>query len=108
MPSAPTYANEFYVVGPTVDVVAKLKATGESARIRIELLKDPNGVYSVKSYIEEHITVQPTYPKEHGEFTSRPKDVLMWVDYDLPWVSQKSADVALAQALNFLSERCVE
>jgi hypothetical protein len=101
MPKAPTYASEFYIIDRTIELVVRLKATGESARIRIEILKDQGGTYSVRSYIEEHVTIQPTY-------ASQPKDALVWVDYDVPWVSQSSTDVALDQALNFLSERCAD
>lgn len=107
MLTAPAYASEFYTVGPTIDVVVTLKATSASARIRLEALEGSNGDYSVKSYIEEHVTIQPTYPQANGKFMTQPKDVRIWADYDLPWVSHKSADAALNQALGFLSKRCV-
>jgi hypothetical protein len=108
MPTQPKYASEFYFVEETIDVVVTLKATKESARIRLEALKETSGKYSVKSYIEEHFTLQPTYPKEHGKNPTPPRDVLVWVDYALPWVDRDSADAALTQALGFLRERCVE
>jgi hypothetical protein len=65
--------------------------------------KDP---YSVRAYIEEHVTLQPTYPQRNGEFSERPQDHRVWVDYELPWVRRETADDALRHAMVFLAERC--
>lgn len=105
---APTYASEYYTIERTVELVVRLKATGEDASIRIEVLRSSSDTYSVSSYIREHVTIQPTYPRDNDKHTSPPKDVMMWIDFELPWVSQKSVDTALGQALGFLRERCVE
>ena len=58
------------------------------------------------AYIEEEITVQPTYPHTDGDFSRPQESVTVWIDYNLPWTDRDSADAALAQALGFLKERC--
>lgn len=99
------FCSEFYVVEKTVEVVVQI--LGESQTIRIEALQSlPQGKYSTRAYIQEHVTVQPTYPQTGSKFDRKPESVRVWVDYDLPWTNRESADEALHQALGFLSERC--
>ncbi len=97
--------NEAYIVEKTVEVVADIG--GESQTIRIEALRDLyNGRYSTRSYKEEHVTLQPTYPQRGGRNVRQPKEFRVWVGYDLPWTDRDDADGAISQALAFLSERC--
>jgi hypothetical protein len=99
------FCDEFYVVEKTVEVVAQI--LDEPKAIRIEALRSvPQGKYSTRAYIQECLTVQPTYPQTGSNFDRKPEDVRIWVDYDLPWTDGESADEALNQALSFLKERC--
>ena len=99
------FSEEFYVVEKTVEVVVKI--LGETQAIRIEVLQSlPQGNYSTRAYIQEYVTIQPTYPQTEGSFDHKPVDVRNWVGYSLPWTERKSADDALNQALDFLKERC--
>ena len=100
-----SFCSEFYTIERSIEVVVTIQE--ESKRIRIDLLRnEQTGIYSTKAYIERHFTMQPTYPQTNGSFGSQPEDVRVWADYDLPWIHQDSADVALRQALGFLGERC--
>ena len=99
------FCDKFYVIEKTVEVVVQI--SGESQTIRIEALQSlPQGNYSTRAYIQEHLTVQPTYPQTGSRFDRVPEDVRIWVDYDLPWTSREGADAAIIQALSFLRERC--
>ncbi len=98
------FCSEFYILEKTIEVVVRIK--GEDERVKIDALKDEMGKYSTKSYIEEHVTLQPTYPQTHGTFDKAPRDYRIWLDYDLPWTHRNTADDALNQALWFLKERC--
>ncbi len=99
-PKQHNFCSEFYVVEKSIEVVVEIG--GETKRVRIDALKNVrNCHYSTSAYVEENITVQPTYPKNRS-----PKDMSVWGTYDLPWTNQDSADAALQQALGFLSERC--
>jgi hypothetical protein len=96
---------EFYVVEKTVEVVVQI--SGKSQTIRIEALQSlPQGKYSTRAHIQENVTVQPTYPQTGSKFDHKPKDVCIWVNYNLPWTDREGADEALNQALGFLKERC--
>jgi len=99
------FASEFYVVEKTIEVVVDLNDASES--IRIEAIRDARtGRYSTRAYIQEMFTLQPTYPQSGGAFDSKPREVELWADYDLPWTSGDSADQVLQEALSFLSEDC--
>lgn len=99
------FCDEFYVIEKTVEVVVQI--SGESQAIRIEALQSlPQRKYSTRAYIQEHLTVQPTYPQTGSKFDRKLENVRIWVDYDLPWTDRESADEALYQALGFLKERC--
>jgi hypothetical protein len=103
------FCSEFYIVEKAVEVVVTLKGSSEQRRIRIDALHTPGPTttpYSTKAYIEEDVTVQPTYPQTVGNFDQAPRSVSIWIDYELPWTSRSTADDAIAQALGFLKERC--
>ena len=75
---------------------------------RIEVLKsysNPSVPFSTRAWIEEDVTVQPTYPQGPKGFERQPESREVWVDYDLPWTARDTADGALAQALGFLAEQ---
>lgn len=98
---------EAYEIEKTIEVVVKLKGSGETRRVRIEALRDlRDNKYSTTAYIRENITVQPTYPQSNGNFDSKQEEMEIWIDYDLPWTDGKSADAVLTRALGFLRERC--
>jgi hypothetical protein len=105
-PQSYAFCREFYIVEKTIEVVVSIG--GELNRIRIDALHGPGATiaYSTKAYIEEDITVQPTWPQSNGQFAQPPKSVSVWIDYDLPWTDRSSADDAIAQALGFLRQRC--
>ena len=99
------FCSEFYTVEKSIEVVVTIR--GEDETIRIDALKDELiGRYKTKAYREEHVTLQPTYPQTQGAFDRQPQDYRVWVDYALPWTDRESADGALNQALDFLSDRC--
>jgi len=103
------FCSEFYIVEKSIEVVVEIG--GESHRIRIDALRasdstDSSVRYSTTAYIEEDITVQPTYPQTGEKYDRKPESVQVWIGYDLPWTARSSADDALAQALGFLKERC--
>ena len=99
------FCSEFYTVEKTVEVVVNMN--GESKTIRIEAIKDEiNGRYSTQAYMEEEVTLQPTYPNESGKFRRKPQGYSIWTKYYLPWTDRSTAEHAIYQALSFLEERC--
>jgi hypothetical protein len=99
------FCDEFYVVEKSVEVVVKI--SGEPQTIRIEALQSPSQEkYCTRAYIQYYATVQPTYPQTGDKFDSEPKDISVFVDYDLPWTDRETADEAINQALGFLREKC--
>ncbi len=100
------YCSEFYTVAKTIQVV--VSRNGESMTVKIEALRnEETGRYSTRAYYEEHVTLQPTYPKAYGKYEREPDDFIVWVSWlDLPWTDRDSAEAALGQALGFLRERC--
>ena len=99
------FCSEFYTVEKSIEVVVTIQ--GQSQRIRIDALRDETtGRCCTKAYIEEHLSLQPTYPQTNGKFGRSPTGFRLWVDYDLPWTNRDSADEALGQALSFLREHC--
>ena len=99
------FCSEFYTIEKSIEVVVTIQ--GQSERIRIDSLQEENtGNYSTKAYIERGLTLQQTYPQTRGSFDRDPENFRVWVDYDLPWTHQDSADAALGQAVGFLKERC--
>lgn len=101
-----SFCSEFYIVEKSIEVCAEIG--GGQRRIRIDALCRPGSTtrHSTRSYIKEVIIVQPTYPQSDGKFDRKPESVRTWIAYDLPWTARDSADGALAQALDFLGERC--
>ena len=99
------FCSEFYTVEKSIEVV--VTTGGQSERIRIDALRNEmTGTCCTKAYIEEHVSLQPTYPQTSGKFDRSPRSLRVWVDYELPWTNWDSADEALGQALSFLRERC--
>jgi len=96
--------NEAYEVEKTIEVVAELYEGPTT--VRIDALRSLiNGRYSTRAYVEEHVTLQPTYPQTEGRHDRAPEEFRVWVSYSLPWTDRGDADQALTQALGFLSER---
>ena len=104
------FAHEFYTIEKTIEVVVSLGPDGESRPVRLEALRcEKSGRYSARAYVEEHITVQPTYPQKHSKYTQPPRDMRVWEPLSgFPWTDRASADEVLTQALSFLKERCVD
>jgi len=99
------FCSEFYLIEKSVEVVVHIH--GESETLRIEALRDlRDGHYCTRSFIQEHLTIQSTYPQSNGNFGRKPEEFRVWVSYDLPWIDRDSADGAIEQALGFLSEHC--
>jgi len=100
------YCSEFYSIEKTLEVV--VNRNGESTTARLEALRDEiNGRYTTRAYLQEHVSVQPTYPQSHGRHQRKPEDLIIWVSWvDFPWTDGKSAEAVLMQALGFLEERC--
>ena len=104
-PASYEACSEAYIVEKTVEVVAKIR--GEMQTIRIEALRDlRDGHYSTRAYRQEHVTLQPTYPRTGGKYDRSPEEFRVWVGYDLPGTQDYEAEGALSQALRFLGERC--
>lgn len=97
------FCSEFYEVERAVEVVVEI--AGEPRTIRIEAHRQGNS-YCTRALVERDITVQPTYPQEHGEFVRKQESITVWATYDLPWTHGDTAEEAITQALRFLSERC--
>ena len=100
-----SFSSEAYIVEKTIEVVAKIGENLET--IRIEARRDlSHGRYSTRPFIEENVTLQPTYPKTGGKYDRSPQNFRIWVSYDLPWTDGESADGVLSEALSFLEDRC--
>ncbi len=101
---------EVYEVVKTVEVVAALKPQGDGSTIRIEVLRDalnPGGDFSTRAYLQEDVTLQPTYPQDSNGFQRRPESMLIWAVWvDFPWTNRDTADGALQQALGWLRDHC--
>jgi hypothetical protein len=101
------FCAEFYVVEKSIEVVARIKSDEASSRFKIDALNGADH-YCIRAYKEEVVKLQLTYPQIAGAFDSKPQNLRIWVEFDLPWVHVSTADQALAEALSFLSERCAE
>jgi len=105
VPTSYEACSEAYIIEKSVEVVAEIG--GKEQTLRIEALRDlRDGHYCTRAYRQEHVTLQPTYPKTFEKYDRSPEEFRIWVDYDLPWTHREDADGALSQALGFLSERC--
>lgn len=93
--------DEVYEVVKTVDVVRGMR------RYRIEVLKSLRHDihFQILSWRHEDVNVQPSYPRSGGEFEKKPEDISILVSGGLPWVHMPTVELALRQALNFLSGR---
>lgn len=103
-PSSYNTFNEFYEVAKTVQFVKSYG--GEDRTFKIEALFDPkSGSYSTSAYIQEYVTLQPSYPVVNGIYTSKPTDYSVWVKFgNIGWTDRESAESAIEQALGFLSK----
>ena len=82
------FCTEFYQVEKVIEVVVLIR--GEAKTVRIEALLHPAmNAYKINSFV--------WHEADGNRF---------WVDYELPWVMQRSADSALDHALGFLRDRC--
>ena len=104
------FCSEFYTVEKSIEVVVRIG--GESRTVRIDALRDrkrdgKEGAFSTSAYIQENVTLQPTYPQTDNNFDKKPENFRVWVQIYLPNILlANSADSALGQALGFLRERC--
>ena len=100
----PGYANEFYLIEKTVEIVV-----GHDC-FRIEVLRDDsaNKPFSTRAYQKDHIVAQPAYPWANGSYQRKPETFDIWKSIDIGWTQQSTADGALSQALGFLGERFPE
>jgi hypothetical protein len=92
---------EIYNIEETID--AEVTMRGVSHRVRIEALHDMknNGGYSARAYIEREflLTPQTTVPPTPASMER------LWVSFDLPYITGRTADAVLNTALAFLEER---
>lgn len=100
-PSRFDFCTEFAFVEQSVEFYVNLKGLGDT-RFRLDVLHAPDSgtPYTVSAYIEHEISA-PTEVEPHA--TKRVRAV-----YDLPsnLALSRSADLALADALSWLRERC--
>jgi hypothetical protein len=69
--------------------------------IRIEVLHDlKKDEHGTTAYIAGSFTIQRT-----GSSRERVQEQL-WVDFELPWTCEHSADAALSRALSWLGAKC--
>lgn len=73
---------------------------------KIEALLSPqNGTYSTAAYIQEQVTLQPSYPSTGNTLTGTPISCGIWAVFtNLGWTSRATAEAAIEQALGFLSQ----
>ncbi len=94
--------NEVYEIVKTVEVVTAAKRI-----IRIEIVKNyTRGLpysYKAKYWEVRHTHLQPSYPKENGKFVNSPEDKPILSNVEYPWVESPDPDIALMQALNFVT-----
>ncbi|MBU0520119.1 hypothetical protein KJ564_14425 [bacterium] len=100
------FACEFYTVEKVVQTVVLLN-NGETETIRLEArFRHDTEKYDIASYKKEYFTVQPTFPQTNGKYDREQEDAETWVKYELPSVTENSADKAIERALNWLKDRC--
>ena len=93
--------SEVYEVVRTVIIVMD----DETYRIEVQkCYSNPKVPYTARYWVQENVTVQPTYPQTGDKFDRKPEEMAVWIHYDLPWVAQNDPDIALSQALEFLAE----
>lgn len=99
-----SFCTYFYVTEMAIDILVPI---GEhDRRIRIEALKDcRTGRYTTRAYLEEAVTLQPTFPQTNGSFDRSPEEFSVWVNYELPWTDRDTAEQAIKQSLGFLADR---
>ena len=95
------HCTEFYEVANSVEFVRP--HAGQDRRFRIDALLDPRtGNFSTSAYIQEYVTLQPSYPYVNGQLTSAPTNFAVWVAFThIGWTARNSAESAIEQALSF-------
>jgi len=93
--------NEVYEIVRTVEIVSNHHT------YRIDVQRDysnPTSAYQVAWWTEEEIVAQPAFPQTSGRFDREPEVMSIWTRASMPWVSQSTAEAALASALSFIAE----
>jgi hypothetical protein len=94
--------SEGYEVVRTVELVGS-----DNTRYRLDVLRvyvNPEILFTVRCYVGEHLTLQPTYPQNNSQFARHLESFEVWVHEDeLPWVAEDNADDALDAGLRFLA-----
>ncbi|MEO5690102.1 MAG: hypothetical protein ABIR54_22305 [Burkholderiaceae bacterium] len=101
-PSSYSACSEFYEVAKSVEFVRPYG--GEDRRFRIDaLLNLADGSFSTSAYLEESVTLQPSFPQSNGAFDRKPEAFRVWVAFsNIGWTNRTSADDAINQALGML------
>jgi hypothetical protein len=96
--------SEFYEIAKSVQFVRPYGGTDRT--FKIEALFSPkDGTYSTAAYIQEHVTLQPSYPSVGNTLTGTPASYGIWTVFsNLGWTSRATAEAAIEQALGFLSQ----
>ena len=82
------FCTDFAILEKTIEVVVWIEGVAETVRIEALFCPAIFG-YKINSFRSELV-----------------QGSRVWVDYELPWVMQRSADAALDHALGFLRDRC--
>jgi hypothetical protein len=104
-----TSIKSFGAFGEAHEVVRAVDLIGDDHhRYRIEVLglvSDEVTTFSVRCYVVENLTVQPTFPQAHRALLRSPAPFEIWVREDeLPTVTEKTADDALDSGLRSLAD----
>ena len=92
---------EAYEVEKTLEVVHQHNI------YRIEAVKcysNPPVHYEIRCWKQEWVVLQQG-DTENGKYVRKPERMDIWVQHSLPWVHQHELNLALHQALNFLTGR---
>ncbi|NLG85572.1 MAG: hypothetical protein GX493_13460 [Firmicutes bacterium] len=92
------YFSEIYEVVRTVEVVMNEQT------YRVEIVR--SGSCSDRHYYSrvwklEDVVIQLAYPEDQNRPTRKTQ---LWIRHSQPWIHQTDPDIALRQALHFLSE----
>lgn len=96
--------SEVYEVVRTVTIVKR----GKRYRLEVEKCYSNSLMpYTVSCWVEEDVTLQPSFPRGRGgKFEREPEVMHVWKRYlDLPWVAENDPDAALRYALVFLADQ---
>ena len=77
------FCSEFSILEKSIEVIVKIQGTDR--RVRIDALNDlKSGRFKIAAYIQESITVQPTFPQTNEQFDRKPESFTVWTSYHLP------------------------